>query len=464
MSRWKSPQDGLLEQKKFHYEGGEKMNRIRKGFAALLAAAFLFSAGGVAQAVVGIPDDVPGSTLLFPFFKVNPNRTASDTQDTLLVVTNTAGATSNNTAVALDLRQSAVAPNIAVHFTIWSTKSRHLYDFSVILTPHDVFSCSLYDLLVGGTGCANPKGGSTIPPAPLGIAPQLQVTIGGQVILAGYVTADLVYAPTFLFPGESGYPFAYGNILVGHMYLVNLINGSSTGFNAVSIEAAQPCYGHPAVADAAATAANSFGFYRTRCGEPEGLGSPASCATVTPAAASCQQTSVPYSDYTERIDGPNGDFAQTGTAGGFAGIVPDSPLSLIVRYFSLSAITARSELWSWRDRVPGATSLNVAVYDEEENFFSVGFSVADEVSFSLTADIITPGVPGGWFRVKYLCGSFSSCTYSYTAPVGGTSAVPPPIQSVGYSVQFAQSSNASLRWDAVFPAHRQYSNYANISE
>src|SRR5581483_1345769 len=200
------------------------MNRIRKGLAALLAAVFFLGVGGVAQAVIGVPDDVPGSTLLFPFFKVNPNRTADDTQDTLLVVTNTGGGTSSS--------QSAVFPNIAVHFTIWSKASVHVYDFSVILTPHDVFSCSLYDLIVGQTGCAN--GTTKVPPAPAGVAPLLQVTVGRQNILAGYVTADLVFVPTGGFPGEPGYPFVYGNVLVGHMYLVNLIQGSSTGFNAVS--------------------------------------------------------------------------------------------------------------------------------------------------------------------------------------------------------------------------------------
>jgi hypothetical protein len=437
---------------------------MRKGLAALLAAVFFLGVGGVAQAVIGVPDDVPGSTLLYPFFKVNHNRTATDTQDTLLVVTNTAGATTNGANGTAN--QSALAPNIAVHFTVWSKASKHVYDFSVILTPHDVFSCSLYDLLVGGTGCSN--GTTKVPPAPLGVAPQLEVTVGSQQILAGYVTADLVYNITGQFPGEPGYPFVYGNILVGHMYLVDLIQGSSTGFNAVSIEAVQPCFGQNAVADAGAVAANSFGFYRTRCGEEQGV---SSCFTTAPPVGACTN-SINYSDYSERIDGPNGDFAQTGTAGGFNTITPDSPLGLIVRYFSLTDIDARSELWSWRDRTPSTTGLNVTVYDEDENFHSVTFSVADEVSFSLTADIITPGAPGGWFRVKYLCAQFGSCTYNYAAPVvgsGGAPTVPPPIQSVAYSVEFADStpgsnSSSTLRWDATFPAHRQYTNYFGVGE
>ena len=72
------------------------MNRMRKGLAALAAAVFFLSVGGVAQAVIGVPDDVPGSTLLYPFFKVNPTRVFDDAQDTLLVVTNTAGPTTSS--------------------------------------------------------------------------------------------------------------------------------------------------------------------------------------------------------------------------------------------------------------------------------------------------------------------------------------------------------------------------------
>jgi hypothetical protein len=443
------------------------MNRIKKGFAAFLVAAFLFGVGGAAHAVIGVPDDVPGSTLLFPFFKINPNRTASDTQDTLLVVTNTAGATTNSTTNSNSLNASGVAPNIAVHFTVWSSASVHVYDFSVILTPHDVFSCSLYDLIVGLTGCKNDSSGATVAPAPAGVASLLQTTIDNKTILTGYVTADLVYAPTSLFPGEAGYPFVYGNILVGHLYLVNLINGSSTGFNAVSLESANPCYGHPAVQ---LGSGGGLGFYRTRCRQEQGVGS---CAPTVPPVTTPLTCSTPiqlgtqYGDNTERIDGPNGDAAQTGDGlTGPAG--SDSPLSLIVRYFSESDISARSELWSWRDRVPPTNNLNVSVYDEEENVHSIGFVISNEVSFDLTANIITPGAVGGWFRVKYLCATFNSCLsnhfYVYSTDLSddtatGAKVLDPPIQSVAYSVQFANSQDASLRWDAAFPAHRQYSNY-----
>jgi len=428
------------------------MNRMRKGLAALAAAVFFLGVGGVAQAVIGIPDDVPGSTLLFPFFKVDPTRSGLEAQDTLLVVTNTAGPTVP--------AQSSVAPNIAVHVTIWSVSSVHVYDFSIVLTPHDVWSCSLYDLIVGGTGCDQASA------APLGIRDALASTVEGEDTLVGYVTADVVYAKTFLFPGQSNYPFGYGNVLIGHLYLVNLAAGSSSGYNAVSIETDNPCYGHKALPVTAQVTANSRGFYRTRCEEEQG---PAACSP-TGVAASCPAgggAAFAFGDFAERIDGPNGDFAQTGTAGGFAGGVDrDSPLSLLVRYFSASSIEASSEVWLWKDRntTAGAGALNVAVYDEEENVHSVQFSLPSEVNFASTSQIITPDSPGGWFRIKFPCGPFGSCSYNYATPPGAVPLNKTPIQAVAYGLQHASDSNAQLRWDATFPAHRQYTNYKGVSE
>jgi len=438
------------------------MYRMKKGLAAFIAAFFFLGMGGKAQAVIGIPDDVPSSTLLFPFFKINPNRTNLDQQDSLLVVTNTAGPTNSS--------QSGVNPNIAVHFTIWNASSVHVYDFSVILTPHDVFSCSLYDLIIGLTGCANES--TKIPPAPTGVASSLTTSDGK--LLTGYVTADVVYSTTSLFPGQVGYPFVYGNILVGHLYLVNLVAGSSTGFNAVGLESVFPCYGHNALPTSGPFNQSAYGFYRTRCEDEQGAANCGLPQTPDPVVLVCRNPSLPYSDFTERIDGPNGDWAQTFTAGGYqipgpTNILPDSPLSLILRYFSATSINARSEIWLWKDRTT-TPSLNVAVYDNAENVHSVTLSVPAEVNFTLTKDIITPGVTDGWFRIKFPCGQYSSCSYNYDVPPGSVSTARPPIQSVAYSLQFADSLGsgagiaAGLRWDAAFPAHRQYTDYLNIGE
>ena len=159
------------------------------GRVAIVVAACLLLGEGKAQAKFGIPDDVPASTLLYPFFKVDPTPSATDRQDSLIVITNTA-----NPQVALAAVGSS-AEHTWVHITVWSAKSQHVYDFSVRLTPHDVFSCSLLDLLVNPDNLEKPCG---VLQAPLGVIDQLKV---GD-ILVGYVTADIVMGPTSLFPGQ----------------------------------------------------------------------------------------------------------------------------------------------------------------------------------------------------------------------------------------------------------------------
>ena len=412
------------------------MRQQLRRWGALFTTALLLTFGGQAHAVIGIPDDVPASTLLFPFFKVNPTPTPSTRQDTLLAITNTANP----------------GADTWVHVTIWSVQSKHIYNFSVRLTPHDVFSCSLLDLLVNPGKQQKPCGVSQ---APLGVVSQLQ---SGD-ILAGYVTADVVSQPTALFPGKAGYPFADHNILIGHMYLVDLPTGSATGFNAVSIEsevfpdgstynAGTGGLGQPAVAFDDDV---QIGFYLNRCIEEQG------------ASASCAPAGL-YGNR-ERIDGFSGNRIQTLNGTGYppASLLGDSPLSLILRYFSLSSLSARTEVWLWKDRVTAgaAAAVNLAVYDEDENVHSITFNLPDEVNFAPTAQLITPGAPGGWFRVRFDCGLFGYCDYAPVTPAtwGSSSAPTTPIQSVAYALQFANSQSASLRWDAVFPAHRQYTDF-----
>lgn len=370
-------------------EGEENMKRLRIGAVILTTIGLLMGSAGKGQAVIGIPDDVPAATLLFPFFKVNPNRTSSNTQDTLIVVTNTA-----NLAVH-------------VHFTVWSITSQHLYDFTAVLTQHDVFPCSVFDLVLG-IGCSGFI-------APTSVATALQTSLDGVTFLVGYITADVVTEETSLFPSAASattYPAADCNILLGHQYIVNLPAGSATGFNAVSIERLSVSKGQP-TRDFGAP----FGFYANQCG-----GTP--CAW----------------DFLERLDGTSGDQVQTD-------FPDDSPgLSLLFRYFTASALQGKTELWIWKDRnSPTAGLVGLGIYDEDEHRYSISITLPNEVNYININPLIAPGIPGGWFRVKLTNAQFGD--------------PPRPVQAVGYALHTANSANASLRWDAIFPAHRQYTNY-----
>jgi len=375
------------------------MIQMKKGLAALAAACFLFVGTGKAQAVVGILDDVPGNSLLFPFFKVNPNRPTDGALDTVFVITNTGNVGSNG----------VLGADLLVHISVWSVRSEHVFDFNVTLTHHDVFSCSLYDILFAADGCE----AEGVAPAPPIAAELLQVA---DDLLAGYITADVVTAPTSLLPSNLAYPFGAHNVLIGHEYIVDLPNGSATGLNAISIESTAALYGHPARPAYPFTT----GFY---------------------------DDDNPL-DTLERFNGFNGDAAQTGT------ITPDTDeMDVIIRYFTASAIEGKTEIWLWKECNRGdlrdfendgdttectnSSTLNVAVWDEEENVQSLTFTFPDEVNFLDIQPYITPGVPGGWIRLP----------------------VDPEVQATAYSLQEARSSDSTLRWDAVFPAHRQYTDY-----
>jgi hypothetical protein len=369
----------------------KKMTRIKKGLAALAAACFLFGGTGKAQAVVGIPDDVPGNSLLFPFFKVNPNRgPITGSLDTLFVITNTSS-----------------VDELIVHISVWSVRSEHVYDFSVTLTHHDVFSCSLYDILFATDGCAS-EGVAQAPPI---AAERLQVD---PTLLAGYITADVVTSSTSLVPEDPTYPMGSSNILVGHEYVVDLPRGSATGLNAVSVEHTAPTVGQGVRPGYAFTK----GFYA--------------------------------SDSLERFSGWNGDSAQTNSGG------DSTELDMIVRYFNASALEGETEIWLWKECNDGddvnlepgfgdvdvtecdiSSSLDVAVYDEDENAFSVTFNFPDEVNFVDTRQYVNSSDNGGWLRLP----------------------MDPEVQATAYSLQNAGVTNILLRWDAVFPAHRQYTDY-----
>jgi len=386
---------------------------MRKGLAALVAAGFLLVGGGQVHAVIGIPDDVPANTLLYPFFKVNPSRTGSAAQDTIIVATNT----------------DSVAH--LVHFIIWSQASQHVYDFNVLLTGNDVFSCSLYDLIEaelvkpGTGGCANDS--ERILPAPSAVAARLLNS--DTKLLQGYVTADVVSKRTSLLPIQQNYPRDPENVLIGHEYIVDLPAGSATGVNAASVEVASnnvlPALGTPSGHPALALPGACTGFF----------------FTTRNAAGACVASPLSTSggDGLERLNGREAKIAQ------LAGAAQPNPDLLtawdeIVRYFTVrkpGAIEVTTELWVWKDTNNPGLLVNIAVYDEAEHVHSVSLDLPFEVNFRKVNDIITPGAPGGWFRI----------------PLSSE------LQSVAYSLQLANDSTATLRWDAIFPAHRQYTDF-----
>src|SRR4029450_11324771 len=113
-----------------------------------LALLCLLGLAGSAGAVICTIDDVPGATLLLPYFEVDLANTNGIT--TLFSINN------------------ASATAILAHVVVWSDLSVPVLDFNVYLTGYDVQSINLRDILVSGvlphTASAGQDPGDTISP------------------------------------------------------------------------------------------------------------------------------------------------------------------------------------------------------------------------------------------------------------------------------------------------------------
>ena len=234
-----------------------------KRAAFLLALACLLTLAGQASAVICTVDDVPGATLLLPYFEVD--------------LANTNGVTT------LFSINNASATAVLAHVVVWSDLSVPVLDFNVYLTGYDVQSINMRDILAGNlpqTASAGQDPNDTISPKgtfsqdinfascngqlPTGALPasfvtHLQTALTGQFsnllggcaglaygdnIARGYVTADTVNNCTLRFPGDLGYFGAGGtgdatnqNVLWGDYFYVNSATNRADGNALVHIEA-----------------------------------------------------------------------------------------------------------------------------------------------------------------------------------------------------------------------------------
>lgn len=108
-----------------------------KKFTVLVALALL-AATGTGYAVTCAYDNVPGATLLVPYFKVSRNGATVDTPsipaggiDTLVAITNVS------------------EWGVISHWTVWNKQSAPVVDWNVPLTGYDVATASVRDILNG---------------------------------------------------------------------------------------------------------------------------------------------------------------------------------------------------------------------------------------------------------------------------------------------------------------------------
>jgi hypothetical protein len=149
-----------------------------------------------AEAVLGIPDEVPAATLVVPLLEAG---IAFD-QNTLFVANNVCNA------------------EIILHWEVWNVEGLRVeLSGNRVLKPYEAWVTDFKTILQGATA---------------GELTQLT----DSAFYRGFLTVDIVSSSTSLPPTDSSYPFASSNCLKGTIYYVRLSAGAANGIPAVHIE------------------------------------------------------------------------------------------------------------------------------------------------------------------------------------------------------------------------------------
>lgn len=241
---------------------------LRYGFLLSLLTAFAVLVPQTSRAALGALDDMPGSTVLFPYFEVDLGNSSG--LDTVLTL------------------QNSSATALLAHTIVWSDEGVASAIFDIYLTGFDVQGFSMRDVLNGNlpqsasagqdpSDTISPQGpfsqdinfascNANLPypagsiPAPVGMTPaDLRLALTGAPTTGiaagmcwgrnvgdgharGYVTVDLVNHCNSLKPGDVGYvddpstTITQQNALLGSFLIANPTTHEWFGDNAVSIE------------------------------------------------------------------------------------------------------------------------------------------------------------------------------------------------------------------------------------
>ena len=177
---------------------------MKKFIAVTTMLSIMFFGFGTSQALIGMPDDVPGTDILIPWIYVS--MPGFGNENTLITVT--------------DVKAPNNPFNTTLHGVVYDIDSNPLHNWTVDLTPFDVY-------VTDGLTIINAM-------AP-GMAAQLEIDIDNNGVndhWAGYVLIEeATWGNTpFLPPGQDC------NHLISHAYQVYLTAGMAAGINGVSYE------------------------------------------------------------------------------------------------------------------------------------------------------------------------------------------------------------------------------------
>lgn len=183
---------------------------MKKIFLVLSVLAVLFFSVLPSQALVGMPDAVPGTDILQSFFVVN----IAGGLDTLIVFTEVGG-----------LGSAGATTSGRLDFDIYSKRSVHVGDYYKKYTHNDVVAVSVRDLIAAYVSSTN--------------LTKLKYDLDGDGTVDSYV--GYIY-----WTNTVGLATPSANNMIAKQYLVDLSNGKASGVNMAGKEQATTTLGHVA--------------------------------------------------------------------------------------------------------------------------------------------------------------------------------------------------------------------------
>ena len=166
---------------------------MKKFIAVAAMLSVMFFGFGTAQALVGVPDDVPGTDILVPFFYVS--MAGHGNENTLLTITDVEGPGGLPWGLEVDT---------ILHMRVYTIDSLRVYDKLITLTPFDVYSDDMLRIIMDD------------------MSPAARAALEVGTHYAGYV---IFFNNSYL-----------TDHLISNIYQVYLPAGMAAGYNGVSWE------------------------------------------------------------------------------------------------------------------------------------------------------------------------------------------------------------------------------------
>ena len=411
---------------------------MKKFFIALSVLAALALSVVPSQALVGMPDDVPGSDIMQAFFVVE----VAGGLDSLVVFQEVGG-----------IGGTAAVPTGRLHWIIRDRKSNHLKDQTRSYSPFDVDAVSVRDLLDGYCTAADKLA--------------LLTTLGGVDCYVGYIEwQNNSTTLTKWFDAVKGYNVVdyTANNMIAKLYLVDTARGKTSGVNLAAKEALsgvpanQPweapfvdpagairsgtttwAYNWLAVQYQASTAGANDGEFVALAAPPIASGSYEAYSAQALAASQQRESSAQGV-----VVGPVGTQV--------AYVVPSS--FLLAPRFYLHDALAENFIFLWKSAnvtAPATGRVPCTVYNTVEYGVSTYINLPNELNiFDCSVDLppyfLTTFPSAGWLRIPFNDADTGAGVF---APTGWAA-----LDWLGYSWQYASNASSTLNWAALFQVAR----------